>query len=391
VKGLIRARPGFNKPPGGDFAQLSETARHLQQLGVEATLSAALYPPLDDIDVVHLANTNKWMVHWCYAGILCARERSKPVVVSTIYWPWDEEEQEVLRRRPYGWTVAKALPKRALPVRVTATWARARNARSGWPKGWYAIYHSLQRKYRSLEMQQAVWGMADVLLPNSRIEADILKTLHGVQTPCVVVPTAVDPKFAQGDANCFAAKYGLQDFVLCVAAIHERKNQLSLIQAMRAVDLPLVLIGAANTRYARLCKERAHKNVHFLPPMSQEELADAYAAAKVHALPTFFETSGLASLEAAIAGGNVVTTVRGSTVEYFQDMAWYCSPTDVDSIKQAILEAAKAPRSTRLRDYILAEFTWERAAQRTLEAYQLAVRMQGKKCAGSGSGEPGEP
>ncbi len=55
-------------------------------------------------------------------------------------------------------------------------------------------------------------------------------------------------------------------------------------------------------------------------------LASAYAAARVFALPSWFETPGLAALEAALAGCAVVITPYGSTREYFGDLVEYARP-----------------------------------------------------------------
>ena len=44
------------------------------------------------------------------------------------------------------------------------------------------------------------------------------------------------------------------------------------------------------------------------------------------ALPSWFETPGLAALEAALAGCSVVITPFGSTREYFGDLVEYARP-----------------------------------------------------------------
>ena len=75
-------------------------------------------------------------------------------------------------------------------------------------------------------------------------------------------------------------------------------------------------------------------------------------------------------MEAAVAGCNIVTTDRAPVDEYFGELAWRCDPTSVDSIRRAIQAALAAPRQTRLRDKIISEFTWDKAATETLRAYE---------------------
>ena len=138
-----------------------------------------------------------------------------------------------------------------------------------------------------------------------------------------------------------------------------------------------MIVGQPNPEaYRELCRRYADDNVLFLEALPQEQLASVFAAAKVHALVSWFEVPGLTSLEAGLAGCNPVSTDRGSAQEYLQDMAWYCDPKDVDSIRRAVLAAHAAPRSARLRPYILEHYRWEQAAAQTLEGYRLALSLQ---------------
>jgi glycosyltransferase involved in cell wall biosynthesis len=82
-----------------------------------------------------------------------------------------------------------------------------------------------------------------------------------------------------------------------------------------------------------------------------------------------FETTGLVSLEAALSGCNVVSTVAGYAREYLQDLVSYCEPHDVTSIRDAVLTALSSPQQTGLRQRILDNYTWEHAASATAAAY----------------------
>jgi hypothetical protein len=46
---------------------------------------------------------------------------------------------------------------------------------------------------------------------------------------------------------------------------------------------------------------------------------------------------------------------------------------NIDSMKQSILEAWRAPRNSKLKDRILRSFTWSEAAVQTLAAYQRVL------------------
>ena len=111
----------------------------------------------------------------------------------------------------------------------------------------------------------------------------------------------------------------------------------------------------------------------FLGSIPHEELRELYQIAKVHALVSWMETPGLSSLEAAAMRCNIVVTKKGDTEEYFEDFAFYCEPDDVRTIKEAIDNAYLSDFNEELRNKILTNYTWERAAESTLRGYNKAL------------------
>ena len=166
----------------------------------------------------------------------------------------------------------------------------------------------------------------------------------------------------------------MSDFILCAARLEYRKNQFHFLQSMMKNNLPIVFIGnnQFNRGYTALCKKLADTrgNVLFIDHISQEELFSAYTNAKVHALPSWYETPGLSSLEAGATGCNIVVSNRGSTQEYFQDFAEYCNPSDPNSIHRAIITAYNKQKTPQLQNHIREHFTWQSAIEATLTAYR---------------------
>jgi hypothetical protein len=80
-------------------------------------------------------------------------------------------------------------------------------------------------------------------------------------------------------------------------------------------------------------------------------------------------------MEAASAGCPVVVSNRTSEFEYYLDLAYYCEPADVDSIRQAVLTAAESRGADRWRRLAarIGEYTWERSARATLDAYERTL------------------
>jgi glycosyltransferase involved in cell wall biosynthesis len=107
--------------------------------------------------------------------------------------------------------------------------------------------------------------------------------------------------------------------------------------------------------------------------LDHDQLPELYALAELHILPSWRETPGLASLEAAAAGCRVVSTTIGSAREYFGAEAGYCHPADQRSIREAVAASLQGPRPENLRRRVLDEYNWDAAAAATFSAYQAAL------------------
>ncbi len=223
-------------------------------------------------------------------------------------------------------------------------------------------------------LMRVIYHACDLLIALSSSEADALVTDFGIARERIVIAACgVETRFANATPKLFREKFGLDNFVLCVGRVDANKNQLNLIRALRDENLPLVLAGGSLAPpYLDECKKIAGANIHFLPSLSDEELGSAYAAAHTHALVSWLEVVGLVTLEAAVAGSNVVLTREHGARDYIGDAGWYCDPGDPKSIRLAVLNAYHAPRQTKLRTHLLETYSWEQHAQTIADAYQYA-------------------
>jgi glycosyltransferase involved in cell wall biosynthesis len=228
--------------------------------------------------------------------------------------------------------------------------------------------------------RRTLLNLADLILPNSRSEAIQLVRLFGVDRRRVfVVPNGVLPAVASASPELFQRRFGSDPFVLSVGRIEPRKNTLGLIRAMRPLGLPLVVIGEAHPafpRYAEDCRRAGADRVAWLGQVDHHDplLASAYAAARVFALPSWFETPGLAALEAALAGSPVVITPYGSTRDYFGDLVEYARPEREAEIGRAVARCWEAGADPRLSRRIATDYLWPKVAQSTAEAYDQVAR-----------------
>jgi len=193
-----------------------------------------------------------------------------------------------------------------------------------------------------------------------------------------ILPIAVEKRFYNCSPVFFKEKFGIDNFILYVGKIARRKNIHNLLKAYRYLntDIPLVLIGNPDEpdyfSFIRnyINKYLSHRKILILPalPHSSKLLCSAYANAKVFVLPSFYETPGIAALEAALAGANIVITYYGTTKEYFGNYVYYVNPYDFKDISEKILLALNRPRENKeLQEHILNNFTYEAVTLRFLK------------------------
>lgn len=230
-------------------------------------------------------------------------------------------------------------------------------------------------------MAGAVCRGAAMVLPNTSDEARLVREGFGVTAERVrVVPNGVEERFADADPEPFRAATGLSgDFVLNVGHIGSwRKNVLALIRALADVQAPAAIIGQVqNNAYAAQCMREAERNprLQIIPGLSNDDplLASAYAACHLFALPSHFETPGIAALEAGLAGARVAITPHGGTRDYFGDEAIYIEPRSVASIRKGIEQGLAQPKDSHLRERIANHYLWRHVAEQTLDAYRTAL------------------
>lgn len=212
---------------------------------------------------------------------------------------------------------------------------------------------------------------ADLVLCPSRVTATRLAELGFERVR--VVPWGVDPVVVgESDEQRIRKSYDLPDsFVLFVGTIEPRKNlaALSTALARSGLDLPLVAAGAEGWGDGGMTDD-----VRFLGFVAPGDLAVLYAAATLFAYPSLSEGFGLPVAEAMSYGTPVVTSRGTSTEEVAGGAAVLVDPTDVDSISEGLVDAAR--RSEELCALGLeraAALTWDATVDATVDAYRTVV------------------
>lgn len=369
---LMQIRQNAYSLKGGDTIQMEKTREELIKLGYNVDISLDLHPDLSEYDVVHLFNITR--VQETFIQVQNAVKQGKPIVLSTIYWPNNEFEKfngGLGLRGILGklLTIDQMESVKAL-AKALALGQRDEGTR-------YLITHSYQK------MQKYILEYTNVFLPNAQEEMRQIELNLGyyAKPNCViVVPNAIDinamQKAAQNDKTNSYRKY--KDWLICVGRIDPRKNQLKLLEAIEKSNYKLLLVGKCsagqkNYFHKVMQKIKGNPNIEYLEQVPNDELYQIYRQCKVSVLPSWFETPGLVSLEAASMGCNIVVSEKGTTKDYFGKYAYYCDVMDPSSIRKQIDKAYRKPFDEAFKEKIIQEYTWEKAAQKTAEGYELAL------------------
>jgi glycosyltransferase involved in cell wall biosynthesis len=359
IKVAFITRSTIYTVPGGDTVQVVQTARHLTQMGIKAEIKLSNENiQYKDYDLLHFFNLTR------PADILYHSQKAAiPYVISTILCNYGEYDK--YHRKGAG-RLLRYLSTDAIEyIKSIARYLLGRDSLASPSYAWLGQRKSIKN----------ILSRAAMILPNSASEYRRVVESYQHQVNHQVIPNGADQNMFQFDASIKKD----ETLVVCAARIEGIKNQLNLIRALNNTPYRLLLIGthAPNQlAYYQECRNIAAENITFIDQVPQEELVKYYRKAKVHILPSWFETTGLSSIEAALMGCNIVTSDKGDVREYFANDAFYCDPASLQSILAAVKKASSATYNDNLRHRILTKYTWEQAASQTLKAYQTVLEPE---------------
>lgn len=327
MKALYYTYPWAFDVPGGGERQLAAYRDHLAPHGISADLYDQWNPCFDDYTLFHCFSVMPGILEMCDY----AKKRGLALVVSPNLW--------------------------ITPATVKS----------------YPMQH--------------IWNMfelADCVVTNSETEGDMFSELFAMKREkFFTVYNGVEKDFMYPvDPAIFLTRFNQQrPYVLNVANVEPRKNQLRLVDAMRSFpELDLLIVGHVRDEdYANQCIAMAAGNVRMLGPLpyNSELLKSAYAGSSLFAMPSMLETPSIAALEAAACGARILITTEGSTREYFNETVTYVDPTSVSSMIDGIrvalhLGAAESAWVTHDR------FLWDKCVPEVAECYATVMREKAK-------------
>jgi glycosyltransferase involved in cell wall biosynthesis len=205
-----------------------------------------------------------------------------------------------------------------------------------------------------------------------------------------VIPHGVPPRFrALGQARTAGTTAtGTRGSWLSVSTIYRYKNYETLVESVRRLrergaPVQVAIVGGdADPDHHRRLRARIDAcglgdRVRLLGAVEYDAVQRFYAAAAGFVFPSWLETFGHPLLEAMAAGVPLVAADIPVFREIAGDGALYADPFDADALAAAMATVEEDPegsaRRARRAFERSGEFTWERTAVRTLEAFEQAA------------------
>lgn len=345
IKVAFFVYPSAFQNVGGGEILLLKTKEYLERLGLYVKLFDIWNDKLEDFDILHIFGAIKD----CLGLMQTAKNKNLKIVLTPVFF-------STLQRALHEYGTAK----------------RKLNA---------CMHHLAKVVFPNFPSdKRKMLLLADAIISSSKIEKSQLTRLFNIDKARIcIIPNCVDKNFEYGNKDTFIAKHQVKDFVLSVGRIEPRKNQLNLIKALKGFPEPLVVIGGPVSDYLDYyneCRRQADKNVLFIDSLNHDDamLKSAYSACRCFVSQGWFETPGLAALEAAFAGVNVASTNKGCTKEYFKDFVEYFDPSNIRDMRKAIENAFHKEKTPLFKEYIKNHFLWDIAAKKNIDLYSEILK-----------------
>jgi alpha-1,3-rhamnosyl/mannosyltransferase len=213
-----------------------------------------------------------------------------------------------------------------------------------------------------------------------------------------VIYNGVSPRFRPDvpaeERDRVVRQYGLPTpYLLFLGGEKPHKNLQGVVrafaQARRLADLPhaLALAGPPPRNPARLAALISALELDervFRPGLvAEEDLPGLVTGADVLLYPTLYEGFGLPVIEAMACGTPVLTSATSALQEIAGGYAYLVDPMDVDAIARGIVALATDEKTRadfrELGRKRALDFSWDKAAERTLEVYRAALAGGGAR------------
>ena len=256
-------------------------------------------------------------------------------------------------------------------------------------------YKPVDRRLYDWKFSHAAHAATRVIAISKRTRDDIIE-LYGVPAEKIdVVYQGCNPLFTlpvtDEERRRVKELYTLPStYIAMVGTVEQRKNQLLVVEALRALpaEVGLVIVGRGRNNYGRQLEETITRHglevrVKWLTRVPTSELQAIYSLSTLAAYPSRYEGFGLPVIEAINCGTPVVAATGSCLEEAGGPGALYVSPDSSEEFAEA---ASRLLTDSALRKRMVADgreyverFSPSSFARNTIDTYHTAIREYSQK------------
>jgi len=236
----------------------------------------------------------------------------------------------------------------------------------------------------------------DRIIVISEFTRDELTSLYPVSgDEITVVHGGIDDIFheQQTEDELMRARFRFnlpEKYILTVGTWEPRKNLVRLLQAWRKLrmegklgEYKLVMVGMKGwlcgeieQKFRNQAGQRGVMSIGYVPRTTMPAI---YQGASAFIYPSIYEGLGLPPLEALASGVPVAAARAGALPEVLGEAALYFDPSDpremAEVVNAVITQEELASKLRRKGKEQIKDFTWENAAEKTMQVYRNACGL----------------
>lgn len=259
-------------------------------------------------------------------------------------------------------------------------------------RGWVS---SAQSEHMQRIVEDILEGVSRIITISEFAKTELVEAFALDPERITVTHLGVDPVFheeADPEAIHLAQQAaGIEGpYVMYMGTLEPRKNVMRLVRAFarlvkEAPEYELVLVGRAGWASERvmrtIAEERIEDRVRILGVVPDEDARLLLKGADVFAYPSLYEGFGLPAIEGMAAGVPVLSSSSHALREICGDGALLVDPRDelqiFEGLRTLAIDRGEAYEIAARGSERARQFTWASCAERTLEAYRLALAESG--------------
>ena len=237
-------------------------------------------------------------------------------------------------------------------------------------KKWFSF---LYRNFYKFITPKLIMRSSKILTVSNFSRETILKYFNINHNKIIVINNASTLNIPEQKANEIIDS----NYILFVGADSLRKNLVNVLKAFNEIqnlDIKIKIVGLGKS-YNLKDEIFQNQNIEIIDQINDNDLCNLYSNAKMLLFPSFYEGFGIPPIEAMLCKCPVIASDIPVFREIYGDAVLYINPSNVNEIKNAILELLN-DENLRLKLIELGllqsqKYSWKKSADKLIKSLQL--------------------